>query len=115
MNSQLKEEKKQQQETLSEPTDNSLYFVKQLVANACGTIAIVHAIANNLDKIQLEEGKGLRKFIENTKENSPLERGEKLGYDECIAQAHETSSKKGQTVSLDVFLGIYRNKRIQIT
>jgi pantothenate kinase len=54
-NNQLKDEKKLQQEKLlSQSPDPSIYFVKQLVGNACGTIAVVHAIANNLQKIQLE-------------------------------------------------------------
>jgi hypothetical protein len=42
--------------------------------------------------------KALKMFIESTKDKTPLERGEMLGYDEGIAEAHETSSKKGQTV-----------------
>lgn len=50
-------------------------------------------LANSLDK-----ERGLLKFIENTIEKTPIERGELLGYDDMIAQSHEASAKKGQTV-----------------
>ncbi len=104
---------KTQQEKLEkegQSLSTSTYFVKQLVPNACGTIAVVHAIANNMSRIQLDstfsrlraltfpEEKALFKFITSTQDKSPLERGELLGYDEGIAKAHEDSSKKGQTV-----------------
>ena len=32
-------------------SEAGLYFVKQTIRNACGTVAIVHALANNQDKI----------------------------------------------------------------
>jgi len=82
------------------PSD-SIYFVKQLVDNACGTIAVVHAVANNLSKISLED-KALKKFIEQTKNKSPFERGQMLGFDSGIADAHQSSSEKGQTKPDDV-------------
>jgi len=97
--SQLKDEKKKQQEKIDKEgqiVSPKLYFVKQLVANACGTIAVVHSIANNRQKVQLEK-KALQKFIDSTIDKTPLERGELLGYDDEIAQAHESSSNKGQT------------------
>ncbi len=30
------------------------YFIKQTIRNACGTIALVHALANNKDKIEFD-------------------------------------------------------------
>jgi hypothetical protein len=29
---------------------DNVYFLKQLVTNACGTIALVHSVANNVDR-----------------------------------------------------------------
>ena len=31
---------------------SDLFFVKQTISNACGTVAIVHSLANNQDKIK---------------------------------------------------------------
>ena len=31
-------------------TDNNVYHLNQFVSNACGTIALIHSIANKLDK-----------------------------------------------------------------
>lgn len=30
--------------------NDGVYHIKQLVSNACGTIALIHSVANNLDK-----------------------------------------------------------------
>lgn len=32
-----------------------IFFMKQLVNNACGTIAVVHAVANNADKLNFSK------------------------------------------------------------
>jgi len=73
-----------------------LYFVRQHVGMACGSIAVIHAIANNRSLIKLEDF-GLAKFLENTKDKDPEERGHMLGTDENITSAHKTVSLKGQT------------------
>lgn len=41
-----------QQETENEgqKISSSVYFIKQTIGNACGTIALIHAVANNLDR-----------------------------------------------------------------
>jgi len=91
-----KAREKEDIETHGQNVSKKLYFVKQLVPNACGTIAVVHSIANNLDRISLED-KALHKFLEKTAANTAEERGELLGLDEGIAGAHELSAHKGQT------------------
>ena len=32
-----------------------MFFMKQTIGNACGTVAIIHSIANNTDVLQLGE------------------------------------------------------------
>ena len=39
----------------SQEVSKSVYFMKQTVGNACGTVGILHSIANNLDKVDLSE------------------------------------------------------------
>jgi len=73
-----------------------VYFTKQTVGNACGTVGIIHSIANNLDHISLGEG-FLKNFLSLTKSMSPEERAKALEDDEGISSAHEESAKEGQT------------------
>uniref|UniRef100_A0A2K6U1L2 Ubiquitin carboxyl-terminal hydrolase n=1 Tax=Saimiri boliviensis boliviensis TaxID=39432 RepID=A0A2K6U1L2_SAIBB len=60
---------------------SSVYFMKQTISNACGTIGLIHAIANNKDKMHFESGSTLKKFLE-----------------ESVSMiTHETSAHEGQT------------------
>ena len=36
------------------PGAAGVYYMKQTVGNACGTVALVHALANNTDRIAFE-------------------------------------------------------------
>jgi ubiquitin carboxyl-terminal hydrolase L3 len=73
-----------------------VYFIKQTIGNACGTIAILHAICNNQDKLEFDDGY-LKEFIAKTRTMSPEERGAHLEKDEGITEAHEGSAQEGQT------------------
>ncbi|XP_057315442.1 ubiquitin carboxyl-terminal hydrolase isozyme L3-like [Hydractinia symbiolongicarpus] len=73
-----------------------VYFTKQTVGNACGTVGIIHSIANNLDVITLKNG-CLKSFIEKSKLVSPIEKAKLLESDEGIAQCHGDSALEGQT------------------
>ena len=77
------------------PTD--LYYMKQTISNACGTVAMIHAVANNLDRIQLKEGSFLQKFIKETKNKTPGERAVALECDDGICTAHDKVAQEGQT------------------
>lgn len=78
----------------------NVYFMKQCVGNACGTVALIHAIANNMGKIELDDGP-LKEFLEKTKEMSPEDKGTALENDEGISKAHEESAQEGQTEAPD--------------
>ena len=39
----------------AQEVSKSVYFMKQTVGNACGTVGILHSIANNLDRVDLSE------------------------------------------------------------
>lgn len=48
--------RKQQTEKIKDQEISSkVYFLKQTVSNSCGTIGLIHAVANNKDKVKLGE------------------------------------------------------------
>ncbi|KAK0081653.1 hypothetical protein PV325_011815 [Microctonus aethiopoides] len=75
----------------------NVFHMEQTVSNACGTIALIHAIANNLDQIKLEDG-SLKEFLDKAKDLTFEERG-KLLVDTAsdIIDAHEQLAQEGQT------------------
>jgi len=78
---------------------SNLYYMDQTIGNACGTIAMMHAIANNTDKITLEDGSYLGKFIEETRGLTSAERGAMLEKNEELTETHAESVKEGQTAA----------------
>lgn len=79
--------------------NESVYFMKQVIRNACGTIALLHGVGNNLDKIELREGSPLKKYYEAVNSLSPLERGKELCKNSEILQSHELHALQGQTTT----------------
>lgn len=48
--------RKQQTEKIKDQEISSkVYFLKQTVSNSCGTIGLIHAVANNRDKLKFGE------------------------------------------------------------
>lgn len=75
---------------------NDVFYLKQVVPNACGTIALIHSVANNKDMIQLGDGH-LKQFLEDCKSMDPVERGDLLQKAENIINAHKEIAQEGQT------------------
>lgn len=78
-----------------------MYFIKQTIRNACGAIAILHAIANNMEYITFKEGSTLKAFIEKTKDLSPDEKAEVLMSSSHINDTHHECAQSGQTSAPD--------------
>ncbi|XP_049556959.1 ubiquitin carboxyl-terminal hydrolase isozyme L3 isoform X3 [Orcinus orca] len=92
---------------------SSVYFMKQTISNACGTIGLIHAIANNKDKMHFESGSTLKKFLEESASMSPEERARYLENYDAIRVTHETSAHEGQT-EIDV-IPFYRLEDKEVT
>ncbi|KAK2865638.1 hypothetical protein Q7C36_001694 [Tachysurus vachellii] len=73
-----------------------IYFMSQTVENSCGTVGLVHAVANNQDKLSFEGDSILKKFLEETAGLSPDERAEKLAQNEAIQSAHDEVAAVGR-------------------
>ncbi|XP_054643052.1 ubiquitin carboxyl-terminal hydrolase isozyme L3 [Dunckerocampus dactyliophorus] len=74
-----------------------VFFMRQTIGNACGTIGLIHAVANNLPHLEFESNSPLKKFVELTCKMTPQERGAFLERDESIRVTHECSAQEGQT------------------
>ena len=73
------------------------YFMKQFLGNACGTIAVIHSILNNLDKFKVKEGSWLSNFYNKVKDMTPDERGSYLQNDKSVQQIHEEAATEDTT------------------
>ncbi|XP_056294514.1 ubiquitin carboxyl-terminal hydrolase isozyme L3 isoform X3 [Pseudoliparis swirei] len=60
-----------------------VYFIKQTIGNACGTIGLIHAVANNQDRLEFEPDSPLKKFIEQSSKMSSEEKAAFLEKDEA--------------------------------
>ncbi|VVC45363.1 Peptidase C12, ubiquitin carboxyl-terminal hydrolase [Cinara cedri] len=93
---QRKNEEELQLKDKGQEVSDDIYFVKQYVHNACGTMALIHSVANNRDKIQLEDGI-LKRFLDEGQNMSPSDRGEMLTKAEDIINTHREIAIEGQT------------------
>ncbi|KJE97426.1 ubiqutin carboxyl-terminal hydrolase l3 [Capsaspora owczarzaki ATCC 30864] len=75
----------------------NVYHLKQTIANACGTVGVLHAVANNKDRLELPEDCYLRRFVENGSAKTSEERGEQLEVSEEVTNVHEECANEGQT------------------
>lgn len=82
--------------TTGQHVSTNVYFTKQTVGNACGTVGIIHSILNNCDVIDLKEGP-LKSFFDETKALSADEKAKKLEDNDSITQCHSDSAQEGQT------------------
>ena len=57
-----------------QPVPEKAWFMKQLVGNACGSIAVLHNLMNNRDSVSVEEGSFLDKFYAASKTMTTLQR-----------------------------------------
>jgi len=89
--------KKKKFQQSSQPP-NEGFFLRQIKAldDACGTIALIHSIANNQDKIQLEKGP-LKEYLEAGKTLTPQQRGEALAANDELHHFHNQFVVQGQT------------------
>jgi ubiquitin carboxyl-terminal hydrolase L3 len=77
----------------------------QTIGNACGTIALLHALGNNQDILTLNTHSFLAQFLTNTQSMNPEERGKYLESPPpgapTIDSLHEEFASLGQTSAPD--------------
>nr|CAC39056.1 putative protein [Oryza sativa] len=72
-----------------------VYFTKQTVGNACGTVGVIHAIGNAASKLKLVEGSYFDRFYKQTVDMDP--RAAFLEEDDEMEDAHSVAASAGDT------------------
>ncbi|EMP26719.1 Ubiquitin carboxyl-terminal hydrolase isozyme L1, partial [Chelonia mydas] len=88
--------KKQIEELKGQEVSSKVYFLKQTVGNSCGTIGLIHAVANNQEKFVFDDGSALKKFLKETADLSPEERAKHLENNKAIQEVHNAVAQEGQ-------------------
>jgi len=78
-----------------------VWYTKQTVGNACGTVAVVHTLANLSSQGQMEliEDSFMINFMKKCEGKNPMERAHLLEEDDKIECAHAEAELQGQSNS----------------
>ncbi|XP_061988715.1 ubiquitin carboxyl-terminal hydrolase 3 [Rosa rugosa] len=95
------EEERMMQLNEKQETKDNVYFMKQTVGNACGTIGLLHAVGNITSEIKLVDGSFLDRFFKSTASMDPLERAAFLENDNEMEVAHSVAATAGDTEASD--------------
>ncbi|KAJ8732923.1 hypothetical protein PYW07_015522 [Mythimna separata] len=83
-----------------------VFHLKQVLSNVCGTIALVHSVANNMQRIELSDGL-LKNYIDEAKNLDASAKGELLenstailnAYKEIVRSGNESGGEADETVN----------------
>nr|ACU16915.1 unknown [Glycine max] len=95
------EEERLQQENEKKEYNSRVYFMKQTVGNACGTIGLLHALGNLTSEVKLVEGSFFDNFFKSTASLDPLQRATFLENDKEMEVAHLVAATAGDTEASD--------------
>eukprot|EP00919_Chromeraceae_sp_WS-2016_P011080 GHVR01025974.1.p1 GENE.GHVR01025974.1~~GHVR01025974.1.p1 ORF type:complete len:187 (+),score=34.62 GHVR01025974.1:352-912(+) len=76
------------------PSD--LWFTKQTVGNACGTVGVLHLLASLRNTLKFKSGSWLESFFVKTEKFTPDQRAQELEMDESIEASHATAEKASE-------------------
>jgi len=75
--------------------DPTIFWIKQTISNACGTMGLIHAIANS--DVTLAPESPLAKFIDQCTHKTPEERAKLLETTPLFADIHAEAASSGQS------------------
>ncbi|CAM8980338.1 unnamed protein product [Rhodiola kirilowii] len=91
------EEERIQQDNTKKVCSEKVYFLRQTVGNACGTIGLLHAVGNITSEIKLVADSYLDRFYKSTANMNPMERALFLENDREMEVAHSVAATAGDT------------------
>ncbi|KAF8498506.1 peptidase C12 ubiquitin carboxyl-terminal hydrolase 1 [Russula emetica] len=99
----LEELRQQEEAKLKEegrvPVDPTVFWIKQTISNACGTIGLLHALINS--QVVFEPASPISKFIDECSDKTPLERAKFLESTDIFTDIHAAAAAGGQTAVPD--------------
>jgi len=94
-----KEEQRKRIEAQGQLLAPELVYLKQYIGNACGTIACIHCLANNVKVLGLPPGSPIERYLASARGQTPEAAGEMLADMTELHQASEVSAGGGQTAA----------------
>ncbi|KDQ06648.1 hypothetical protein BOTBODRAFT_39452 [Botryobasidium botryosum FD-172 SS1] len=88
-------DEKIQREGQKAPIDPTIFFIKQTIDNACGTIGLLHALGNA--DVTIKPMSPLAKFFEQCADETPDKRALILEHTKLFTSAHVEAATQGQT------------------
>ncbi|XP_054162702.1 ubiquitin carboxyl-terminal hydrolase isozyme L3-like [Oppia nitens] len=84
--------------TMDDDNRQNVFFMKQTIRHVCGTVALIHSVANNCHRIVLQENSSLKNYIDKCRQlSTPEERGRLLEVSKDICSAHHECASDGQS------------------
>ncbi|KAA8499469.1 Ubiquitin carboxyl-terminal hydrolase isozyme L3 [Porphyridium purpureum] len=74
-----------------------LFFCKQTIGNACGTIGVLHAVANNRHALSIRPGSFFDEYLDECASLDPATRAQRLESNKALGDAHAETARQGQT------------------
>lgn len=81
----------------TQTTSKDVFYVKQEIGNACGTIGLIHAILNNADRFDLDPEKFFAKFLAETKGLGMPQRVQALNANTDIEVEHQALASEARS------------------
>lgn len=98
-----RKEEQEQIEAQGQTVSPSVFYMKQTIGNACGTIGLLHSLANNKESLKTADGSFLHQYLGATEAMDPASRGAYLedppeGAPD-IDSIHEEAAQQGDTAA----------------
>ncbi|CEM39732.1 unnamed protein product [Vitrella brassicaformis CCMP3155] len=77
--------------------DQKVWFSRQTIGGACGTMAVLHAMANLTHRLSVANGGFLERFLAHTANLSPQQRAEAIEKSAELARLHTSVEERGQS------------------
>jgi len=98
LNGKIKEEREKENEKYGkepQPIDHTIFYIKQTIRNACGTMGLLHALTNS--PITIAPESALEKYMHQCQDKTPDERAKTLEETSLFTEVHAEAAGSGQS------------------